>query len=83
MAHAYLDQLRREEAVSASFASDLVETLDQAAARLAAGARDRRLAARLEKQAAALKGGEGGSRAGRSRAGLAETLDGIAGRLRA
>ena len=82
VAHAYLDQLRRGGAVPASLARDLGAALDEAAARLADGAVDAGLAASLESLADALADSEGGALAAKRRAGLGETLGGIAARLR-
>ncbi len=83
VARAYLDQLGRGEELSEPFAAEIAATLDRSAARLGAGARDKKLAARLESLAAALAE-EGGSDtiAQRRRTALAETLGGIAVRLR-
>ena len=83
VSRAYLDQLGRGEELSEPFAAEIAATLDRSAARLGAGARDKKLAARLESLAAALAE-EGGSDtiAQRRRTALAETLGGIAVRLR-
>jgi uncharacterized protein (DUF305 family) len=83
VARAYLDQLARSGELPEPQAARLAEALDRAAARLADGGRDEELAAELESLAAALGegGGDGGEVASRRRAGLGETLSGLAGRL--
>ena len=82
VARAYLDQLERSGSVPASTAVELRATLDRAAARLGNGARDERLAARLESLAASVDGGEGDGVTAKRRVGLSGTLSGIAARLR-
>jgi uncharacterized protein (DUF305 family) len=79
---AYLDQLARDDALDTDSISELTQALDRAEEQLAAGARDRGLARTLERFAATL-GDEAGSVIDvRRRSQLAETLDGIAARLR-
>ncbi len=79
---AYMDQLARDGALEADSAADLARALDRADERLGAGTRDRGLAKDLERLAKRL-GKDGGSAiTAMRRAGLAETLDGIAARLR-
>jgi uncharacterized protein (DUF305 family) len=82
VAQAYLDQLERGDALSTSFVADLAAALDRSASRLEDGARDEDLAARLEALSAALEEGSGDAIANKRRAALAETLSGIAARLR-
>jgi hypothetical protein len=82
VARAYLDQLARGGELPESLAARLAEALDRSAARLHDGGRDEELAAELESLAAALGEGGGGGVARQRRAGLAETLSGLAGRLR-
>ena len=82
VARAYLDQLERGDSLSASLAADLDGALSRSAAALQDDARDEDLAAGLESLAAAVEADAGdGIPAGRAAA-LAETLDGIAARLR-
>jgi len=84
VARAYLDQLRRGDALSAAFAADLDGALDLAASALRNGGRDAELAVRLESlalAAAVASGADEGITATR-RAALAETLGGIAAKLR-
>ncbi|MGI9237063.1 MAG: DUF305 domain-containing protein, partial [Woeseiaceae bacterium] len=82
VARAYIDQLVRGEAVSASFVAELTAALDKSLAHLKDGARDRKLAASLKSLAADL-GKDGGDAATEKRQlALAETLKGIAARLR-
>ena len=83
VARAYVDQLARGEALSGSRSAELEEALDAAAARLASGGPDRRLASRLEVLARDVAdAGRSDAASARRRAGLSETLAGIAGRLR-
>jgi hypothetical protein len=82
VARAYVDQLNRSEALPEAVAAELRAVLDRADARLADSRRDRDVAKRLDKLAedvAAITGNE--VTATRSAA-LAETLSGIAERLR-
>jgi uncharacterized protein (DUF305 family) len=80
VARAYMDQLNRADALPAAMNDDLSELLVRAEAHLADGDSDRRLARELETLAEALGGGEGATQ--KQTAGLAETLGGIADRLR-
>jgi hypothetical protein len=82
VARAYLEQLERSGSLPASTAAELSETLDRAAARLGDGARDERLAARLESLAPGIDPGDGDGVTAKRRAGLTGTLSGIAARLR-
>jgi len=82
VARAYIDQLGKSNALSESTLADLGAALDGAAAELESGGRDRSLAGRLAKLASAVKKGGGDAITQKRRAGLAATLDGIAGRLR-
>ncbi len=82
VARAYLDQLERSDTLSTSFVADLAAVLDHSALRLEEGARDEDLAARLESLSVALEEGSGDAIAIKRRVALAETLSGIAARLR-
>ena len=82
VARAYIDQLERSEALSKSFAADLNEALDLSASQLEDGARHEELAARLKSLATDLEQDSGDVVTKKRRAGLAETLSGIAARLR-
>ena len=82
VARAYLDQLGRGEAVSESLAAEVAEALDRSAAMLADGGRDEELAGGLQSLASALGEAGGDGVAEMRRAALAETLGGIAARLR-
>ena len=83
VARAYLDQLTREETLSASLAANLAEALDRSAGRLADGGSDEELATGLSSLAKAVEEeSSGGEIAQKRRAALSETLDGIAARLR-
>ena len=82
VARAYLDQLDRENALSAAFAADLDAVLERSASTLQAGARDEELAAQLETLVSAVETDAGGGITMRRQAALAETLGGIAARMR-
>jgi uncharacterized protein (DUF305 family) len=82
VARAYLDQLRRSAGLSTAAIEDVSGALDLAAARLANGADDARLAARLESLARSLDRSGGDAMTLKRKAGLAETLNGLAARLR-
>ncbi len=82
VARAYLDQLARDEALGAETIARVSQSLGRAEEQLGSGARDRGLAKELERHAKRI--GEGGSSdiSAQRREGLAETLEGIAARLR-
>ncbi len=82
VARAYIDQLERSEALSKSFAADLNQALDGSASQLADGGRHEDLAARLNSLATDLEQDSGDLVTKKRRAALAETLNGIAARLR-
>lgn len=82
VARAYLDQLERSGSVPASTVAELRAALDRAVGRLGNGARDGRLAGRLESLASALDGSESDAVTMNRLAGLKETLGGVAARLR-
>ncbi len=82
VARAYVDQLRRSDALASAVIEDLGAALALAEARLADGASDARLAARLSALADALDDEAGDTVTARREAGLAETLSRLATRLR-
>lgn len=82
VARAYIDQLERSESLSAAAVSDLSAALDRSASQLEDGARDEGLVSSLESLAVALDEDGGDAITIKRRAGLAETLNGIAARLR-
>ena len=83
VARTYLEQLGRDRALPEAFAVDIAAALDRSAAKLEKGASDEDLAAGLEDLAAALiEESESNETARTRRAALAETLNGIATRLR-
>ena len=83
VALAYVDQLVRDEALSSSFVADVTTALESSAAQLGGGARDRRLARQLDLLASrALNEGGGDAMSEKRQLELAETLTGIAQRLR-
>ena len=77
-----LDQLVRANAVPASYVDGLETALAEAASRLEGGARDKKLAARMKSLAAGAMKGEGDPVTSKRKLALAETLNGIAARLR-
>ena len=81
VAGAYLDQLTRGDEVSESFATDLDAALSRSESALQDDSDDEELAARLESLAAMLESGDDAITSTRQGA-LAETLMGIAARLR-
>jgi len=82
VARAYLDQLERSEALSTSFVAELTAALDNSVSRLEDGARDKKLANRLESLSADLQEDSDDAIEKKRRAELAGTLNGIAARLR-
>jgi len=78
VARAYVDQLERDDALSDSMAADLAAALGQAES----GAGDKKLARELKSLAKALQKEGGDGVTAKRRAGLAETLSGIAAGLR-
>ena len=83
VAQSYLERLGRDGALNEVFAMEIDAALDRSAARLKTGARDKDLAAELESLAASLvQEGVSDAIARNRRAALAETLGGIAVRLR-
>ena len=82
VARAYLDQLARGDEISESFATDLDAALRRSESALQGSARDEELAVGLESLAAALEADADGGILTRRQAALAETLTGIAARLR-
>ena len=84
VAHAYLDQLRRSDAIATQQEQTLRSVLDNAGRVLAGGSRDGALASQLASLASSLSQ-EGAQHSGNTQmryARLAETVEGIAGRLR-
>ena len=82
VARAYLDQLERGDALSVSVAADLDAALSQSASALRDGESDEELAARLESLAAAVESDAGDGITMTRHAVLADSLGGIAARLR-
>ena len=82
VARADLDQLARDDALDSDAIIELSQSLDQAEKRLGSGTRDRGLAGKLVRMAEGLGGDAGSAIIAMRRAGLAETLEGIADRLR-
>ena len=82
VARAYLDQLVRDEALAGDTVAALSQVLDRAEERLGSGSRDRGLVKELERFAKRLDKDAGNATIARRHAGLAETLYGIASRLR-
>ncbi|HSR69794.1 MAG TPA: DUF305 domain-containing protein [Acidobacteriota bacterium] len=82
VARAYIDQLKRSNALAESLLADLDQALDQASSRLDSGAGDAELASRLRSLADSVGEGGGNAITRKRRSALADTLEGIAGRLR-
>jgi hypothetical protein len=83
VARAYLDQFERDQALPAAPIGELSSALDNAAGKLEAGRRDRRLAADLDALAKRASRPTADTAIARNRGNaLAETLRGIADRLR-
>ena len=81
VARAYVEQLRRDEAIPVTLSADLDAVLERSAEQLGNGARDRDLAARLKSLAKAARVGGGEVTTQNRRAALAMTLTGIADQL--
>ena len=82
VARAYIDQLERGNALSPRLAAGLDAALKRSASALQDGARDKKLAGRLESLAAAVERRAGEGITSTRQAELAEALGGIAARLR-
>ena len=82
VARAYVDQLQREDALQASFVTDVATALDRSALQLQAGARDKKLSSSLVSLAKSLPNDSGNTSTRQRRTALANTLKGIAARLR-
>jgi len=82
VARAYIDQLARSEELSASVIEDLTAALDRSSSRLDRSSQDLSLANELDSFAADLNADGGDGMANKRQTALAETLSGIAARLR-
>ena len=82
VARAYVDQLQRGDGLSGQQADSLYQALDRSSSRLEGSERDVELAANLESLAADLNRDSGNTDTGKRLNLLAETLAGIATRLR-
>ena len=82
VARAYLDQLERSGAVTASLITELTAALDRAATQWQEGSRDKALGKTLKSLAAKVASGDGDAVTRKRQAALAETLKGIAARFR-
>jgi len=82
VALAYMDQLRRSDALSVEVFSDLTVALDRSKSNLEKGANDRGLAKQLETLAAELDVAKGDASTQQRMTSLGATLKGIAARLR-
>jgi len=78
VARAYIDQLKRDDALSDSMAAELAAALGQAES----GSRNKKLARELKSLAKTLQKAGGDGITAKRRAGLAETLSGMAAGLR-
>ena len=81
VARAYMDQLKRADALSSDLEAELNAALVEAEQKLSAGDRDKQLSATIKSLAKSLSRNSKSSKAARSLAGLTETLQGIATRL--
>jgi hypothetical protein len=82
VARAYVDQLERGKAVTATLVADVRAALDRVELQLEKGARDKSLSSKLKSLAKDLSKGGGDATTMKRRAGLTKTLNGIAVRLR-
>ncbi len=82
IARAYMDQLKRSDALSDSLQADVNAVLTQWTEQVETGGRHKKLRTRLNSLAKSVKSGAGDASAARQRAGLAETLKGLAAQLR-
>jgi len=82
VAGAYIDQLQRSNSLSQSMLADLNAALERSASQLTGGARDADLATKLDALSAAVMEDNGDPLEKKRKAALADTLSGIAGRLR-
>jgi hypothetical protein len=82
IALAYIAQLQRGNTLSESLVADLNDALDHSASLLQNGGSDRKLAGQLKSLADAVAERDGDAITTRQRAGLVETLSGIADGLR-
>ena len=77
-----MDQLERSSALSDDEKSELTDALDRSAAELESGDRNRGLSRELQSLARSVAREDGSAMDAKRRAGLADTLNGIAARLR-
>jgi uncharacterized protein (DUF305 family) len=82
VAGAYIDQLQRGDGLSQMMLADLNKALERSAEQLESGTSDEGLAKNLEMLSMALNDTGGDAITNKRRAGLSETLNGIAARLR-
>ena len=82
VAKAYIDQLLRSDALTATTLASLYAVLEDSETRLEDGRRDRDLSFRLQTLAADLEVGGGDANTMKRRAALSDTLNGIARKLR-
>lgn len=82
VARAYIDQLKRDNALSSTAIADLDNALSSAAEQLADGSSDQAVARQLSSLAASLNAGNGDTTTQQRRTALADTLSKMAERLR-
>lgn len=82
VARAYMDQLKRDEALARPAADDLGAALDRAASLLGEGAHDAALAKKLQSLATSVNSGDGSDLVKKRRAALGDVLTGIAARVK-
>jgi uncharacterized protein (DUF305 family) len=82
VARAYMDQLKRSDSLTVSLQADVNAALEAWMKQVETGGKDNKVAAKLKSLATSLKSGAGDAIATKQRAGLAETLKGLAAQLR-
>ena len=77
-----MDQLKRSDSLTVSLQADVNAALEAWMNQVETGGKDNKVAAKLKSLATSLKSGTGDAIATKQRAGLAETLKGLAAQLR-
>lgn len=81
VARAYMDQLKRSDSLSVSLQADVNTALENWMKQIETDGKDKKVAAKLKSLARSVKSGAGDAIATKQRAGLAETLKGLAAQL--
>jgi hypothetical protein len=82
VARAYMDQLERSDSLTDSLQADVNAALESWMKQIETGGKDKKTAAKLKSLASSVNSGPGDAIATKQRAGLAETLNGLAAQLR-